>query len=440
MRPRRAHRSSGLLRSLTLLRTFLVASAAILAVGAVVLSSMLSTELRELALEDNARDVSLFVDTVLTPAVVRGDRVVATRSALRRLARTVGRPRDVRGVSVWSRGGRLVFSTSRPKQVGRRLPIPSEARAAMRTHTPQAALVDRAGSSPTLVVVWSPVLSSRERVVGVTEVALDEAVLDEATAGFGRTIWLAVAAVLGVLWLALAVLVRGASWRLRRQNDDLESRSRDLLASTRQLEQTLLETIATLNAAVEARDPYTAGHSQRVRRVALAIGRELNLPARQLGALATAAVFHDIGKIGMPDAILTKPDTLSPSESAIMREHVIRGAEIVSRIASFHDSVPAVRHHHERWDGLGYPDGLAGEEAPLEAAIIALADAWDAMTTERPYASALELHDALREIREGRGKHFNPAVVDAFLVVARRRPADVLPPDAPSPFPAVVVA
>jgi putative nucleotidyltransferase with HDIG domain len=440
MRQLRAHRSSGLLRSLTLLRTFLFASAAILAVGAVVLSSTLSGKLRELALEDNARDVSLYVDAVLSPALVRGDRVVATPAARRRLARTTQRPRDVRAVSVWARDGRLVFSTSRPKQVGRRLRLAPEARMAMRTRAPQAALVERSGSSPTVVTVWSPVLSSTKRVVGTTEVTLDGAVLDEATARFGRTIWIAVAAVLGVLWLALAVLVRGASWRLRRQNDDLEYRSRDLLDSTRQLEETLLETIATLNAAVEARDPYTAGHSQRVRRVALAVGRELGLPVRQLGALGTAALFHDIGKIGMPDAILTKPDTLSASESAIMREHVSRGAEIVSRIASFHDSVPAVRHHHERWDGLGYPDGLAGEEIPLEAAIIGLADAWDAMTTDRPYASALELHDALREIREGRGKQFNPAVVDAFLGVARRRPADVLPPDSPIPLPTVVVA
>jgi putative nucleotidyltransferase with HDIG domain len=135
---------------------------------------------------------------------------------------------------------------------------------------------------------------------------------------------------------------------------------------------------------VEARDPYTAGHSQRVRRVALAIGRELRLPARQLGALGTAAMFHDIGKIGMPDSILTKPDRLDRAEAAIMREHVLRGAEIVSRITSLRVCVPAIRHHHERWDGLGYPDRLGRTDVPVEAAIVAIADAWDAMTTDRP--------------------------------------------------------
>ena len=188
----------------------------------------------------------------------------------------------------------------------------------------------------------------------------------------------------GVLWLVLALLVRGASARLRMQNEDLATRSHDLVESSRELEATLLETIETLNAAVEARDPYTAGHSQRVRRVSLAIGRELRLPARQLGALATAALFHDIGKIGMPDSILTKPEKLDRAEAAIMREHVTRGAEIVSRISSLKDSVPAIRHHHERWDGFGYPDRLSGTDIPVEAAIIAIADSWDAMTTRSP--------------------------------------------------------
>jgi putative nucleotidyltransferase with HDIG domain len=214
--------------------------------------------------------------------------------------------------------------------------------------------------------------------------------------------------------------------------------SSDLMKTTRELEQSLLHTIETLNAAVEARDPYTAGHSQRVRRVSLAVGTELRLPDDRLGALGTAALFHDIGKIGMPDSILTKTAQLTRDESAVMREHVTRGADIVARFPSFQSAIPAIRHHHERWDGLGYPDGLAGNDVPLEAAIIGLADAWDAMTTDRPYATALPLNEAMMQIRAGREKQFNPAVVDAFWEVAKRRPADVLPPDAPAAFVAVV--
>lgn len=200
----------------------------------------------------------------------------------------------------------------------------------------------------------------------------------------------------------------------------------------RELEQSLLETMEMLNDAVEARDPYTAGHSQRVRRVAVAVGRALDLPEERLVALETAALFHDVGKIGMPDSILTKPERLTRDEQALMREHVTRGAEIVSKFPPFHDAVPAIRYHHERWDGLGYPEGLAGEQIPLEAAIIGLADAWDTITSNRGYAPALSLGEALAEIRAGRGMQFSPDVVDALWRVAKQRPADVLPSAEPA--------
>ena len=428
MRRMRAYRSSGLLRSLTLLRTFLIASAAILAVGAVALSSALSDDLRAAALDDSALDVSAYTDAVVAPAVVRGNDVVVTERALRRLARTIRLPNDVRGLNVYARDGRLVFSTTHPDRVGRRRSSP-ELRQTIETGTPSADLVDPMGKQPTVVKVWTPLHTTRGGVVGAAEVALDDSVVTQIIDDTRGTVWLAVGIVFGVLWLVLAVLVRGASARLRMQNEDLAARSHDLADTSRELESTLLETIETLNAAVEARDPYTAGHSQRVRRVSLAIGRELRLPARQLGALATAALFHDIGKIGMPDSILTKPEKLDRAEAAIMREHVTRGAEIVSRISSLKDSVPAIRHHHERWDGLGYPDRLTGTDIPVEAAIIAIADSWDAMTTDRPYAVALDVEEAMLQIHAGRGKQFNPAVVDAFLSVARRRPAEIMPPD-----------
>ena len=205
----------------------------------------------------------------------------------------------------------------------------------------------------------------------------------------------------------------------------------------RELERSLLETIETLNDAVEARDPYTAGHSQRVRRVAVAVGRALELSGEALEALETAALFHDIGKIGMPDSILTKTDRLTREEQALMREHVIRGAEIIDRFPPFRRAIPGILHHHERWDGRGYPDGLSGDDIPVEAAIIGLADAWETITSNRPYAAALSLSDALAEIRAGRGLQFSPVVVDALWDVAKRRPADVLPSDAPAVLGAV---
>jgi putative nucleotidyltransferase with HDIG domain len=430
MRRMRAYSSSGLGRSLTLLRVFLIASAAILAVGAIALTSTLSSDLREAALEDNALDVAAYTEAVLAPTVVRGDKVVVTPAAVRRLRRTVRLPHDVRGLNVYARNGRLVYSTTHPERIGRGRSSPDLTQT-VHSGAPSAEIVDPLGKAPPVVRVWAPLHSARGRVVGATEITLDDVVVNAVIERSTRTIWLAVAIVFGILWLVLALVVRGASEQLRGKTDDLAARSHDLVESSRELEATLLETIETLNAAVEARDPYTAGHSQRVRRVSLAIGRELRLPVRQLGSLATAALFHDIGKIGMPDSILTKPDKLDRAEAAIMREHVTRGAEIVSRISSLQDSVPAILHHHERWDGLGYPDRLAGTDVPVEAAIIAIADAWDAMTTDRPYASALGMDEAMTQIRAGRGKQFSPAVVDAFLSVARRRPAEIMPPEVP---------
>jgi putative nucleotidyltransferase with HDIG domain len=429
MRRMRRYRSYGLGRPLTLLRAFLVVSAAILAVGAVALSSRLSSDLHAAVLEDSGRDVTAYVDAAVAPAVVHGGGVALTSTQRRRLARSLRLPDDVKGVNVYARSGRLVFSTTRPDRVGRVRTSP-DLRQAIRLGEPSAAEVDPAGDAGTVVKVWAPLTTPAGRPVGAAEVSLEDSVVTAVIADARGTIWYAVGVVFGVLWLVLALLVRGASVRMRTQNEDLDARQRDLVESSRELQATLLQTIETLNAAVEARDPYTAGHSQRVRRVSLAIGREIRLSPKQLGALATAALFHDIGKIGMPDSILTKPGRLDPAEAAIMREHVTRGAEIVSRISSLKDSVPAIRHHHERWDGLGYPDRLSGTAIPIEAAIIAIADAWDAMTTDRPYSAALDMSEALLQIHAGRGKQFNPAVVDAFVAVSHRRPAEILPPDA----------
>ncbi len=438
MRRKRAYRSSELLRSLTLLRTFLVASAAVLAVGAIALSSTLSHDLRDAALRDSADDTSEFDQSVLAPTLVRGERIAVTPGALNRLGKVVRIPPDFRGINVYDRRGRLAFSTTQPGRIGRARSSP-DLRDVLESGSPSAAMVDPSGKAPPVVKVWAPLRAPNGHVAGAAEISLDADVADQTVARSRWTVWYAVGIVFGVLWLVLALLVRGASWRLRAQNEDLAARTHDLLESSRTLEATLLETIETLNAAVEARDPYTAGHAQRVRRVALAIGRELRLPAKQLGSLGTAALFHDIGKIGMPDSILTKPEKLTRAEAAVMREHAARGAEIVSRISSLRDSVPAIRHHHERWDGLGYPDRLHGGDVPVEAAIIAIADSWDAMTTERPYAHALGMDEALLQIQAGRGKQFNPAVVDAFLAVSRRRPAEVLPPGAQPPVSAAAV-
>lgn len=176
-----------------------------------------------------------------------------------------------------------------------------------------------------------------------------------------------------------------------------------------------LATIKAMAAAVDAKDPYTQGHSQRVSRYAVALGRALNVTAADLERLELAALLHDVGKIAVPDAILKKEERLTEEEFFIIKEHPVTGESMLVGLPYLSkDILPAVRHHHERWDGRGYPDGLAGGAVPPDAAIMAVADSFDAMTSTRTYRPALTSKEAVRRIREGSGTQFAPHVVVAF--------------------------
>ena len=174
------------------------------------------------------------------------------------------------------------------------------------------------------------------------------------------------------------------------------------------------ETIHTQNVSLDARDAYTAGHSRRVQQLALAIGRELGLSQIELDLLGHAALFHDIGKLAIPDSILLKPASLTEEEWALMQRHADEGARIIDRLGFLGDAVPAIRHHHERFDGTGYPDQLAHEEIPLGARIIHVADALDSMLTTRIYRAARPLEEALAELRGAAGTQFCPRCVAAL--------------------------
>ena len=176
---------------------------------------------------------------------------------------------------------------------------------------------------------------------------------------------------------------------------------------------TVLESLAT----VEARDAYTAGHSRRVRRLALAIGSELGLEGEDLRALGDAALFHDIGKLAIPDEILLKPTSLTADEWELMRSHCDEGARMVERVGFVEEAAPAIRHHHERFDGTGYPAGLEGESIPLAARVIHLADALDSMLTTRIYRPGRPAREALTEVWRGTGSQFCPACVSALVRV-----------------------
>jgi putative nucleotidyltransferase with HDIG domain len=199
------------------------------------------------------------------------------------------------------------------------------------------------------------------------------------------------------------------------------------------LERGYVETIRSLASAIDAKDPYTRGHSDRVSALAVEIGRELGLGAAELHALEYAGILHDIGKIGVPEQVLQKRAQLTAEELAAVRAHPVIGAEIIGGVAFLQAAAPAIRSHHERWDGTGYPDGLAGEAIPLVARIVNAADTWDACSSDRPYQEKMTVPQVIRILGSLRGLQVDPAVHDALVGVVRRRyPTDeFLPPPPP---------
>jgi len=195
----------------------------------------------------------------------------------------------------------------------------------------------------------------------------------------------------------------------------IETQRHSLQQSSSELETSYNDIVRILAAALDARDNYTYGHSTRVAHFALGIGKELGMESEALHELEMACLLHDIGKIKVPDAILNKEGRLSTEEYRLIIAHPEHGAEILSLSGSLHKYIPAVRHHHERYDGKGYPDGLSGDAIPLHAQIVALADTYDAMTIDRPYRPGREDAEAAAEILACRGSQFNPHLVDIFL-------------------------
>lgn len=200
---------------------------------------------------------------------------------------------------------------------------------------------------------------------------------------------------------------------------EVESFVESLRQALRENQELMLDSIRALAAAIDAKNPYTRGHSERVSQYAVAIGRHLGLNSGELQKLEIAAILHDVGKIGIEDRILLKPSALSDQEFAMMRGHVLKGAAIVSPIKRLREVLPGIRSHHENWAGGGYPDGLAGEEIPLMARIIAAADVFDAMTTHRPYQPAMVLDSVLARVRELSGTRLDPGVVEAFFAAVK---------------------
>ena len=214
--------------------------------------------------------------------------------------------------------------------------------------------------------------------------------------------------------LLLIHITQRTSLRLEHASETIQQQNASLLVANELIIERSTSALEALSATVDARDSYTAGHSRRVRDFSLLLGRALQLTEREMELLAQASLLHDIGKIGVPDAVLLKEGPLDDDEWVAMRAHAVEGARIIQTLGYLEDLVPIIRHHHERYDGRGYPDGVRGEAIPLAAQIIHVADSLDAMTSRRVYRSAMPLERALMELRSGRGCDYSPRCIDAL--------------------------
>ena len=261
---------------------------------------------------------------------------------------------------------------------------------------------------------WVPVTGRDGRILGAVTVWRDVEPLDAALRRIQAGIAGVILAAAALLWLIL----HGIYVRSSRQIMSQAAALRGALAET---DRTYDATLAALSSALDVRDTETEGHARRVVRYMELIAAELAVPAADHPTLRRGALLHDIGKIGVPDHILRKPGPLTDLEWETMRTHPDLGARIIANVPFLTEVAEIIRAHHERWDGGGYPAGLAGEGIPLGARIFAVADSFDAMTSDRPYRRGRPLDEALAEIERCAGTQFDPAVVAAFLRVPLAR-------------------
>lgn len=216
---------------------------------------------------------------------------------------------------------------------------------------------------------------------------------------------------------SLSVLIRRATVTIESKTEVMDNLTQRLEESKDSLAKTNSGTVSALLTALDAKDQYTAKHSSNVAKYALSIGQRLGLSKEELDMLETAAILHDIGKIGIPELVLNKRGSLSSAEFALIKRHSEIGAQIVHLVYFLEDVANIILNHHERFDGGGYPNGISGEDIPLCSRILAVSDVYDALTTDRPYRYAMPESKARQIILDGKGQQFDPAVVDAFLRV-----------------------
>jgi len=400
---------------LTLLQRFTVVSAALALGIAVLLSAVTVRAIESTAIKDEAQVAAeVVLQTIsreLRPADFKGTLPPARGKVLDALFRAHGISDRLLRIRLWRADGRLLYSNV-PESVP-----PKIAGVDFTTENGFAEFLERRGhldtAGPDVARFFVPVVVTGERKpLGAFEIFYDLTHLNAQLRNTRRTVWIAVPFGFLVLYASVFVLVRRASRRLMKQQADLI--------------QAHLGTYQSLASAIDAKDSYTGNHSTTVSDNAAQLGQALRLSPETVEETRIAARLHDLGKIGIPDAILMKPGALTPEEFAIMRKHADHGFEILRRAPLSKNIKLAVLHSHERWDGKGYPIGLSAEAIPIIARIISVADAYEAMTSDRPYRKALPVEEAIRRLEQGAGSQFDPNVARVFIQMVRavKKPED----------------
>lgn len=266
------------------------------------------------------------------------------------------------------------------------------------------------------ITIYAPVILD-EIVEGIFVLKLSDRVIKAHVNEIIQAVaWTLAGGLLFLFLLLIGILFR-TSKALIKQNEELVIQKSEIEKAYTKLGDSYRSTMLTLSTAVDVRDPYTAGHSDRVTKISLLIANKLNMTKDMIKTLECAALFHDIGKLGISEAILLKNDKLTLEEYDLIKRHPDIGASILENVDFLKDALPIIRHHHERFSGDGYPDHIAKEKIPLGARIIAIADTYDAMTSDRPYRRGLGHDVAVNEILKNRGTQFDDRVVDVFIEI-----------------------
>lgn len=339
------------------------------------------------------------------------------------------RPADIFAIKLWGPRGVLIYSSDPGDPIGTSFADHDEVAAALQGEViaeikreARAENERQFAYSGPLLEVYAPVQDPvTGEVLGIFETYQPYAPIQTEIQFAATLIWTFLLIGTGTAYVIQLGMVRSMAHDLDKTEAKVFEVNARLESSLAQIEEHSLGTLQALNAAVDAKDSYTASHCLGVTDYVVAMAAQLKLSKDDVELLERAALLHDIGKIGVPESILLKPARLTTEEFAVVKQHSASGGEIIESIPFLQNLVPLVRHHHEHWDGTGYPDGLAGQRIPRLARILSVADAFEAMTSDRPYRVAMSTEQARTELLCCRGIQFDPEAVDALLVALDSR-------------------